>query len=87
MGSSPRKEINICTAFNLSNKTSQITNINKQLTFIYIFFFFFFYLTAKTAYKHYDGLITIADFFHIFFKKNSSQRQKIYNMYKKKEHR
>ncbi len=32
-------------------------------------FFFFFYLTAKTAYKHYDGLITIADFFSHFFKK------------------
>jgi hypothetical protein len=28
--------VNICTNFNLSNETSYITNMNKQLPFIYI---------------------------------------------------
>jgi hypothetical protein len=37
MGSTSRREmVNICTDFNLSNKTSHITNINKLLPFIYI---------------------------------------------------
>jgi hypothetical protein len=37
MGSSPRREmVNICTDFNLSNKCTHITNINKLLPFIFI---------------------------------------------------
>ncbi len=36
---------------------------------------FFFYLTAKTAYKHYDGLITIAFFF--LKKKNTTTKKNL----------
>jgi hypothetical protein len=48
--------------------------------------FFFFYLTAKTAYRHYDGLITIADFFHIFFfKKKTVHNDKRFTICTKKK--
>ncbi len=36
-GSSPEREtVNVCTDFNLSNKTPNITNNSKLLSFIYI---------------------------------------------------